>query len=318
MDTLVSMRLFIQVIQTGSFSAAGREAGLSPASVFRHINALETALGARLFNRTSRKLSLTEAGDLYAKRLDHILAEIQETNAEITQLQQVPRGVLRVHSRVSLGAQLLAPALPAFLARYPELRLDLRLSDREVDMVQENVDLSIGLGRMRDSSLIVRRLATSPRIVCASPAYLATRPAPERPEDLLAHNCLVYRNDAQPPTWRFLRDGQLTEVRVAGGLLTDHAEVVRLGVLGGLGVALLPEWSIGRDLQEGRLRPLLPDYEASPMDLDHGIYVVMQRSRQRSIKVRLFVDFLLTLFQTRETWAGPAEAGPPQSDKQAV
>ena len=302
MDVLQGMQLYLRVVQAGSFSAAGRQVGLSPASVFRHINALEDMLGTRLLNRTSRKLSVTEAGELYARRVEHILADIQETNAEVGQLQLVPRGTLRVHCRVSLGAQHLAPALPGFLARYPELRIDLHLADRAADLVQENIDVAIIVGKMKDSSLTVRKLATSPRIVCASPAYLAQHAAPEQPKDLAGHNCLTYRSALGPPTWRFLRDAQLEEVRVSGALQADNAEVVRLGAISGLGIALLPEWSIGVDLAEGRLLPLLMAYEASPIGFDNGIYVVTQRSRHRSVKVRLFLDFLVALFRERRNW----------------
>jgi DNA-binding transcriptional LysR family regulator len=296
------MQLFMRVIQTGSFSAAGRQVGLSPTSVFRHINALEDMVGAQLLNRTSRKLSLTEAGDLYAKRLDHILAKIQDSKAEVAQLQQVPRGTLRVHCRVSLGSQHLAPALPGFLARYPELRIDLSLSDRAVDMVQENIDVAIRIGHIRDSSLLIRKLASSPRIVCASPLYLAASSAPVIPDDLTAHNCLTYRNNVSPPTWRFMREKKVHEIQVLGNLQADHAEVVRLCAISGLGIALLPEWSIGLDLAEGRLMPLLLDYEATPLGFDNGIYVMVQKSRHRAIKTRLFVDFLVTLFKERRHW----------------
>ncbi|MEJ1978687.1 MAG: LysR substrate-binding domain-containing protein [Acetobacteraceae bacterium] len=284
-----------------------------PASVFRHINALEDMLGAQLLNRTSRKLSLTEAGDLYSKRLEQILTEIQETHADVAQLQMVPRGTLRVHCRVSLGAQHVAPALPDFLTRYPEVRLDLSLSDRAVDMVQENIDVAIRIGQMRDSSLIVRKLAISPRIVCASPAYLVAHPKPEVPNDLISHNCLTYRNAVMHPTWRFMRNRKVDEIRVTGNLLADHAEVVRLGALSGLGIALLPEWSIGGDLREGLLIPLLLDYEATPIGFDNGIYAVMQRSRHRSMKVRLFLDFLVALFRERRHWgrdAAPEDVSP--------
>lgn len=310
MNTLTSMQLFIRVVEAGSFSAAGRQVGLSPASVFRHINALEDMLGARLLNRTSRTLSLTEAGDLYARRVEQILAQIQETNQEVAQLQLVPRGTLRVHCRLSLGAQYLGPALPAFLERYPELKLDLRLSDRPADMVAENIDVAIRIGQMRDSSLIVRKLATSPRIVCASPLYLSGHPAPATPQDLVGHNCLTYQTEVVFPTWRFLRDGAVQEVRVSGNLQSDHAEIVRLCALSGMGVALLPEWSIGGDLAAGRLWGLLLDYKASPVGFDNGIYAVTQKLRHRSIKVRLFLEYLVALFRERRDWGRAATGAP--------
>lgn len=299
MDTLFGMQIFQRVVQTGSFSAAGRQVGLSPASVFRHMNALEDRLGARLMNRTSRKLSLTEAGGLYYKRLERILADIRDADAQVGELQMAPRGTLRVHCRVSLGAQYLAPALPDLLTRYPDLRVDLRLADRNVDLVEENIDVAVLVGRLRDSSLIQRKLASSPRILCASPSYLAVHPAPVQPGDLAAHNCLAYRTGAPRPVWRFLRDRRVLELPVGGSLLADNAEVVRLAAVAGLGVALLPNWSIGPDLAAGRLRRILPDYEATPLGFDNGIYAVMQRSRHRSVKVALFIEFLVRLFGDR-------------------
>ncbi len=171
--------------------------------MFRHINALEDRLGTRLLNRTSRKLSVTEAGALYCSRIEQILVEMNDIETQVTQLQVAPHGTLRVHCRTSLGEQHLAPALPVFLARYPDLRIDLSLTDRCADLAEENIDVAIRIGKMPDSPLMVRKIASSTRIVCASPAYLQTHPAPEHPADLAAHNCLTFRGDAAQTVWRF-------------------------------------------------------------------------------------------------------------------
>jgi DNA-binding transcriptional LysR family regulator len=307
MDTLFSMQLFLRVVQAGSFSAAGRQVGLSPASVFRHINALEDRLGTRLLNRTSRKLSMTEAGALYCSGVDQILAEMNDIETQVAQLQVAPHGTLRVHCRMSLGAQHLAPALPAFLARYPDLRIDLSLTDRCADLAEENIDVAIRIGKMPDSPLLVRKIASSTRIVCASPAYLDAHATPEHPTDLAAHNCLAFRGPAAQAVWRFLDGKALIEMHVSGSLQADNAEVLRLAALGGLGVALLPEWCIGADLKAGRLRALLPGFEATPFSFDSGIYVVTQKSRHRSMKVQLFIDFLIRLFRERGHWADALE-----------
>jgi molybdate transport repressor ModE-like protein len=305
MDTLAGMQLFQRVAQAGSFSAAGRQVGLSPAAVFRAINALEDLLGARLLNRTSRKLSLTEAGQLYHARLEQILAEIHDVNTEVGQLQHAPRGILRVHARVSLGVQHLAPILPAFLAEYPELRVDLRLSDSWIDLVEENIDVTICLGGINSASLQIRKLATSPRIVCASPSYLARHPPIARPEDLTEHNCLTFRADTNDATWRFMRDNQLLELQVRGSLRSDNAEVLRLAAVGSMGVALLPQWCVGPDLKAGSLVALLEGWEATPFGFDNGIYVVTQKSRHRSMKVQLFLKFLTESFQSHPDWLVP-------------
>lgn len=297
------MRLFVRVAHAGSLSAAGRQVGLSPASVSRHINALEDELGVRLLNRTSRKLSLTEAGELYLRRAERVLAEIEDTKSLVSQLQVRPSGTLRVHARISLGSQHIAPSLPAFLTRYPDLRVDLWLSDGSVDLVEQGVDVAIRVGKQQDSSLIARKLASSPRLVCGSPAYLDRTRPPRRPDDLVVHNCLTYRFDLGPPAWRFLGRNGLKEVRVSGNLQTNNAEALRTAALAGLGLALLPAWSIDGDLRAGRLRAVLTDYQASPTEFDDGIYAVYQQTRHLSAKVRIFVDYLVDVFRERGDWA---------------
>jgi DNA-binding transcriptional LysR family regulator len=307
-DSLFGMQLFVRVVQAGSFSAAGRQVGLSPASVFRHINALEDSLGVKLLNRTSRRLSLTEAGGLYCSRLEHILSEIQDVNSEVSQLELAPRGTLRVHARVSIGSLHLAPILPAFLTKYPEMRIDLHLSDRVVDLVEENIDVALLVGKARGTSAIIRKLASSPRIVCASPGYLATHPAPVRPEDLAGHNCLTFRSEMGQPMWRFMQARELSEIRVSGNLQADNAEVLRVAALHDAGLALLPTWCIGPDLYAGRLRAVLTDYVATAFGFDDGIYVIYQKPRHRAIKTRLFLDYLVQSFRHRTDWSGPAAA----------
>jgi DNA-binding transcriptional LysR family regulator len=302
MDTLAGMQLFMRVVQAGSFSAAGRQVGLSPASVFRAINALEDQLGARLLNRTSRRLTLTEAGTLYAAKLETILADIEDANTELTQLQRTPRGTLRVHTRVSLGTRHLAPLLPSFLLKYPELRVDLRLSDDPIDLTEANIDVAIRVGDISGSSLVIRKLASSPRFVCASPDYLKRHGTPETPADLLAHNCVTFRSEENQPTWRFLKDNELIELQIRGSLCADHGDALREAALAGLGIALLPAWSIGADLQTGRLQALLPAYEATPFGFDPDIYVVTHQARYRALKVGLFLDFLDTAFRPKVHW----------------
>ena len=303
MDTLGGMQLFLRVAQTGSFSAAGRQVGLSPPTVFRAINSLEDRIGARLLNRSSRRLTLTEAGTLYAGRIETILADIEEANAELAQLQLTPRGTLRVHTRVSFGARHLAPLLPVFLLRYPEVSVDLRLSDAPLDFADGNIDVAIRVGDLVGSGLVRRKLVASPRIVCASPAYLARRGMPRTPLHLLEHNCLTFRSDESQATWRFLQEDRLTELRVTGSLRSEHGDVLREAALGNLGIVLLPAWSVGDDLLTGRLTGLLLDYQATPFDFDADLYVVTHRARHRALKVRLFLEFLHQEFASRKAWA---------------
>lgn len=303
MDTLDAMQVFLRVVQTGTFSAAGRQLGLSPASVFRAVNSLEEKVGARLLNRSTRCLTLTEAGELYAAKADAILDDIADLNSELSRLQLTPRGILRVHTRVSLGTRHIAPILPAFLVRYPELKIDLRLSDGQVDLTGENIDVAIGFGPMIGTSLMTRKLVASPRVVCASRAYLDRNGIPSTPADLTRHNCLTFRSLEGQPIWRFLRGHEHTEIRVSGNLQADYGEVLRDAALADLGIVLLPTWTVGDDLEARRLIGMLLDYRASPFSFDHDVQVVTHRGRHRTLKVRLFLEYLVDAFAAKQGWA---------------
>jgi DNA-binding transcriptional LysR family regulator len=309
MHTLQSMRLFIKIVQLGSLSAAGRHFGLSPASISRHLNALEDDLGVRLLNRTSRRLSLTEAGRLYRQRAERLLQDFDETKDVVAQLSVRPSGTLRVHARISLGSQHIAPLIPDLLLLYPDLHIDLWLADADLDLIDHDIDVAIRVGPLSDSSLIARRLCSSPRMVCGSPAYLERNPAPKTPNDLASHNCLTYRFDFGPPIWRFLgRDDVLFEIRASGNFQTNNAEALRVAALSGLGLALLPGWSIHEDLTAGRLISVLEDYNATPTAFDTGIYAVYHSHRYVSAKTRVFIDHLIEAFQSRNWNATNADS----------
>lgn len=303
MDALEGMQLFLRVAQSGSLSAAARQVGLSAPTVFRAMNALEDRVGARLFNRSNRRLTLTEAGALYAARIEVILADLDDTHAELGQLQLTPRGILRVQTRVSFGVRHIAPLLPDFLTRYPEVQFDLRLSDTPLDFAEANIDVAILVGDMPGAALVKRKLVTSPRILCAGLDYIQRHGTPRSPRDLLGHNCLIFRSEETRPTWRFLEADQLTEIQVTGNLRSEHGDVLREAALGGLGIALLPAWSIGEDLLAGRLRGLLLDHEATPFGFDQDLNVITHRARHRALKVRLFLDFLKQAFAGKQAWA---------------
>ncbi len=191
MDPLNSMELFVDVVAAGSFSEAGRRRGLAASSVTRNLNALEDELGARLLNRTTRKLSLTEAGRLYHERSRRILADVEDAKLSVTQLEAAPRGTLRLNVPVAFGTMHIAPALPEFLARYPAVQIDLDMTDAFIDLVEQGVDLAVRIGELEDSSLIARRLARNHRVICASPAYLQSAGVPREPADLRQHSCLI-------------------------------------------------------------------------------------------------------------------------------
>jgi len=300
MEWLRSMRLFVGVVQNGSLSAAGRQHGLSPASVSRHISALEENVGGRLLNRTSRKLTLTEAGEIYFQKVEHILAQIAEANDSVAQLQSVPRGTLRVHTRMLVGHQYIVPALPDFMRQYPDITVDLLLSNHAVDLVEQNIDVDVRIGKLVDSSLIARKLASSERIVCAAPAYLDRAGSISAPADLGRQNCLTYRLNLGRTTWRFKEPGgDVVEVPVAGSFQTDNGQALLAATLAGLGIALMPDWSIADHLAAGRLRRLFPEHRVSFEAFENGVYAVYQKSRHQTKKVRAFVEFLTALFKER-------------------
>ena len=301
MDNVKAIRLFLQAAQSGSLSGAGREFGLSPASVSRQISALEDDLGVRLLNRTSRRLSLTEAGQLYLQRAERWLQDLDEMREEVGQLAVRPRGRLRVQARISLGTQYIAPLIPGLLAKFPELDIDLWLTDSALDLTEHGIDVAVRTGYQSDSSLIARRIATSPRLVCASPNYWAAHSVPRAPKDLAAHNCLIYRFGEAPALWTFRGpDDAATELRVDGNFQSNNAAALRIATLSGLGVALLPAWSIRDDLMAGKLERALADHVATATDLDFGIYAVYQSRRHLSAKTRLFIDHLVAEFGRRD------------------
>lgn len=302
MDTFSGMRLFTEVVDGGSFSAAARHLGMAPSSVARGIGALEDELGVRLLNRTTRKLSLTEAGRLYHERSRRILAEVEDAKLSITQLEAAPRGTLRLSIPVVFGRLHIAPALPAFLACHPAVQVDLSLTDALVDLVEEGVDLAIRISELKDSSLIARRLAPNRRVICASPSYLERVGTPTTPEELSRHNCLVYKRQSNRATWR-LRDREQThEIEVRGSLWANNADALHAAALEGLGLAILPTWMVGPDVRRSALRVLFPDYQVSPTALDTSIYAVFPYSRHLSPKVRALIDFLIKRFSPRPYW----------------
>jgi DNA-binding transcriptional LysR family regulator len=248
-DSLQPMRIFVSVVQNGSRSSAGRQRGLSPASVSRHISGLEASLGCRLVNRTSRKLTLTEAGELYFAKVEQILHQIAEANDSVAQLQSMPRGTLRVHSRMLVGHLYVVPALPTFLAQNPEVKVDLLLSNRVVDLVEQNIDIDIRIGKLVDSSLVAKRLAVSERILCAAPEYLRQHAAIKKPSDLAAHNCSDLPDQSRRTVWRFLnRSNVLEEIPVAGNLQSDNGQALLAATRAGVGVSLMPDWAVRRHL----------------------------------------------------------------------
>jgi len=293
MDRLAALEAFAKVAESQSFSEAARRLRSSKSAVSRHVAALEADLGARLFHRTTRSLTLTEAGRDYFARATRILADLEEANASVSQLQAAPRGRLRLNAPMSFGFLHLAPALGDFLARYPDIELDVALTDRFVDLVDEGVDVAVRIGSLTDSSLVARRLAVVRRVLCASPDYLKARGVPRTPDDLKAHDCLSNTNVNVTREWRFIHpDGSPWPIEVKGRMSANNGDMLRVAALRGHGFVHLPTFIVGEDLQAGRLISVLEPYVAQDLTLN----AVFPTARHLSPKVRAFVDFLAERF----------------------
>ncbi|RUQ68177.1 LysR family transcriptional regulator [Azospirillum doebereinerae] len=298
MDRLDDMLAFIKVVDTKSFTAAADRLNLSKSVVSRRIGELENRLGARLLNRTTRKLSLTEVGQAYYERCTRILADLEEAEQAVADLHAAPRGRLRVNAPVSFGVMHLAPAVAEFLERYPSIEIDMDLNDRYVDLVDEGYDLAIRIGRLRDSSLIARRLAPARTVLCASPAYLLAHGTPRTPEDLANHRCLIYTNLPTPDVWPFQVGGETRNVRVSGPLRGNNGDLLREAAIAGIGIVLSPTFLCGDALASGRLLSFLAEHVPS----EASVNAVYPQNRHLSPKVRVFVDFLVERFGPRPYW----------------
>ena len=300
MDTLTGMRLFNKVAETGSFSAAGRAIGLAPSSVSRQISALEDQLGTRLFNRTTRKLHLTEAGEIYHGHTERILSNIEEANAAVTELQEEPRGTLRINIPVVFGRRYIATTLPEFLDRYPELSVELQVTDNFVDLIEEGADLAIRVGGLTNTSFIARKLIGIQRLLVASPAYIEKHGILKSPEDLLNHNCLRLRFSPGESHWELEQksSGTATDIHVQGNMQSNNVEAINAAMLNNGGIALLPSWVVGKDIQRGDATVVLPEYHAKPQDVDSAVYAVYPYTRNVSAKVRAYIDFIAEKFKT--------------------
>ncbi|MBD9638834.1 LysR family transcriptional regulator [Ensifer sp. ENS07] len=297
MDEMLTNRAFLQVVESGSFSAASVELGISVASVVRQINSLEGRLGVRLLNRSTRALSLTEAGGIYRKRIDDLIRQFESLKRDISSYQKDVKGLLRVHLRHSVGTHVIVPALPEFLTAHPDLRVEITLTDEREDLVAQGVDVAVWLGSLDDSNLITRKLSRSRRLICCSPKYVEKYGLPTSPEDLMQHNCIVYRAKHYDNSWRLTKDGRTTTVAVSGNLESESSAVLLTSAVNGVGLAMLQERMTRQAILSGDLIDTFPDYEVSSTDSDIALFVVYPGSKQTSPKARAFIDFLVRLFR---------------------
>ncbi len=293
MDSVAGMRILVRVAESGSFSAAARQLGVAPSSVSRQINELEDDLGAVLFARTTRKLSLTEAGQLYYERAIGIINDVDEARLALSELG-APSGILRVTAPSGIGRELVATALPAFLDRYPAIRVVFTMTDRMVDIVDAGIDVAIRPGRQRDSSYKARKVGESRRILCGSPAYLEEAGVPASPADLERHNCLTWRDHPGHNIWTFRGADGIEKVRATGSFFAQSADALVTAAVAGLGLCLLPDWNMAKELRSKQLRSVLTDYEPVPAAVP--IYAIHGHQRHVPPKTRAFIEFLLETF----------------------
>lgn len=297
MDRLGGMAVFAAVVEAKSFSAAARRLGVSKSAVSKQVARLEQRLGARLLNRTTRRLALTEAGMAFYEHCARILAEAGEAELAVTRLHGRPRGTIRINAPMTFGLMHIAPAVSDFLAENPELRVDMVLDDRFVDLIDEGFDVAVRIGALADSSLVARRLAPVRTVVCGAPDYFRRRGEPALPADLADHNCLLYAYESTAE-WRFEGPDGALAVRVRGDFRANNGDALRAVALAGHGITLIPTFIVGEDLASGRLRTVLDDYRVP----ERAVHAVYPHRRYLSPKIRAFVDFFAARFGPEPYW----------------
>jgi DNA-binding transcriptional LysR family regulator len=292
---------FLAVVETGSFSAAGRKLGRDGSVVSRRVAALEARLGIRLLERSTRRVSPTEAGIRFRDRMRDAMEMVRAAEDEARAMAAAPTGLLRLTLPVTFGRMWIAARLPEFLARYPAVRVEALYADRYTDLIAEGFDAGIRVGEMKDSRLIGRRLAMTCRLLCAAPSYLDRRPAPIEPDDLLRHDCICFTRLTTHPAWHLHRDGKNRTVRITGRLETDDAEAALQAALAGTGIIMAADWLVARELADGRLVPVLTDWTVGG---ESGVSVIRPSVQHEPAKTRAFVDWVVGAFADRP-WAKP-------------
>ncbi len=302
MEELARIHTFIKVVEAGSFSAAARDS-MSVSSIARQIKSLEDELGVRLLNRNTRNLSLSEPGRLFYERACKLATDFGNAKSEASSFQQSVKGHLKVSLRVSTGTTIIVPALPRFLERYPDLTVEVALTDERMDLVANNIDVAVWMGQLPNSDIVARRLSPSQRIVCGSPGYFERHGRPKNPSDLKDHSCLLFSAPAYGNRWQFQHDGRMEEVEVDGRLRSGNVLVLLSAALSGIGLIMVHEWMVRRRIALGQLERVLDRFSVSPISSDAELHVVYASTRGMSLKARVFVDFLVQLFNEVSTTA---------------
>ena len=304
MDKLQAMEVFVQVVDTGSFTRAAQTMKLPKATVSTLIRNLEGALAAKLLNRTTRRISVTPDGAAYYERCLNILAEVRDAEDALLTAQSSPRGRLRVDVAAGLGRHIVLHALPAFLAHYPGIKIEIGCSDRPVDLIEEGIDCAIRTGELPDSTLIARRIGSLHYLTCAASSYVAMHGLPMHPNDLLAHECInfVSAKSGKTMEWDFERAGEHVRLKVPGRVAVNDSDAYLAACVAGMGIAQIPMYSLCQYLKSGQVLSLLEDWNLDPVP----VHVVYPQNRHLSAKVRVFVEWISELFADHEALRPPS------------
>ncbi|RYY02329.1 MAG: LysR family transcriptional regulator [Gammaproteobacteria bacterium] len=289
MDKLTSMAVFTRVVEKGSFAAVTEEFRVSATMVAKHVVRLEQHLGARLLDRTTRQHHLTEIGRLYYDRCKDVLAGVEAAERVTEDFRSTPRGTLKVTAPITYGTYELVPAIADYLAKFPEVKLELSLTDRIVDLVDEGIEIAIRSGKIEGANLVARPVRPHPMVVVASPAYLQNHGTPKTPQDLISHNCLGFAPWGQHPQWRFHKEGKTEVVNVQGTFTTNNGQALKVAALSSLGVILQSRLLLAEEINSEGLQILLPDWSLPTRQ----VHIVRTQDNRPTQKVRSFVDFMM-------------------------
>lgn len=291
-EDLTTLRIFVRTVEIGNFSEVARRMGVTPAMVSKRIAALENKVGQRLLNRNTRRLMVTDVGQLLYEHAMHALLELDQAAEEMANMQDQASGLLRMSAPALLGQAIIAPRLSAFLQQNPLLSIDLSFSMEKVDLYKARVDVAVRIADVLDPGLVAIKLAPYRRVFCAAPSYLRQHGTPSAPEDLMDHNCLITRSSTVNTRWPVRRDGEVGNVHVRGNFATDSGQAVRLVCLAGLGIMMAPRWMVAHDLDAGSLLEVLPEYVPD----NRAVYAVLLQRSGASAKLQTTVEFLRGCF----------------------
>ncbi|MBU1193049.1 MAG: LysR family transcriptional regulator [Gammaproteobacteria bacterium] len=299
MDVLTNIAVFVQVVESGSFTAAADKLSLSKSVISKYVTRLEERLGARLLNRTTRRLSLTEVGRIFYERSQTGLREIEEAEAEVSRLQGTPRGTLRINTPMSFGILHIASAIPDFRKQYPDLLVDMNMNDCQLDLVEEGFDLGIRIAELPDSSLVAKRLGPCKHVICGAPGYFKRHGIPRTAEDLRKHNVITYQYQTSISEWHLITpEGKTVKVPVTGTIRMNNSLALREALLNEAGVTLTPTFVVGADIKAGKLQAVLTDHKC----LELSIYALYPQQKHLSPKVRAFIDFIADRITDKPYW----------------